>query len=79
MQHESPSVQAAQTATFGVRTGTLEIYLGERDAEMYERDLEFREKFNDRIQFAYAADVVYILGPNLRRIGKLFDCREIPF
>lgn len=82
MQHESPSVQAAETATLVTRVRTLEIYLEGRNAEMYETDREFRKALNDRIQDGYDADICYLYhacGRNTRRIGKLTNCREIPF
>lgn len=73
------SDQAAKTAILMPNVAVLEIFLEEEDAEFYENSPDFRVALNSRIESDYRADVVYILAPDSRRIGKLFDCREIPF
>lgn len=82
MQHESPNRQAAEAALLVTRVRTLEIYIEGQNAEMYENDREFRRALDNRIQDGFDADICYIccgFGPAARRIGRLTNCREIPF
>lgn len=82
MLHESPIVRAAETAFLVTRVRTLEIYIEGQNAEMYENDREFRRALDNRIQDGFDADICYIycgFGPTARRIGRLTNCREIPF